>query len=327
MPDAQIPSPEPARKYWWAAAIVVPILVAIIGVVGQQHKQDVVTDKPPIVTPFEPPSAPSTIVWVLPIVGFVLGGAVVAAVTFFTGDVLPAPVLFLFAMFGAGFAIWAAVATNSDSPGRPLPVMILLAVSGISLLGFGIACAFRELQLGAYVGCCAAVAAGIFLIIWEIGSSGTWVTEGGGISTEPGPFHLGYAIAVTLGVILSARNIFAWLSLVLAALSFLWTAVWEFSTSDTAEMTALGLGVFLVAMIMVYFALASEDVDDLPDWVPVCLIHLKNLGGLALIALSLFGFAKNGPEGVLNGTALGLGVVAILVAASTESGLRRRRRF
>ena len=41
--ERQSPTPEPAKKYWWAVGIVVPITVALIGLLGQWHKQDTET--------------------------------------------------------------------------------------------------------------------------------------------------------------------------------------------------------------------------------------------------------------------------------------------
>jgi hypothetical protein len=152
-------------------------LRTLIGLAGQWHRPEAhPVPPPPLEAPAQNPGSVGTLVWSLPIVGFILGAVVVSGIVAVIGDVLPTPVLLLFAIFGAGFAIWAAVSTSSDPPKAPLPVMIFLAVSGISMLAFGIACYFRNLRLGTYIGCCAAVVATVFLIIWETGSSGGWIS-------------------------------------------------------------------------------------------------------------------------------------------------------
>lgn len=319
MADNQTPSPDPAKKYWWAAGIVVPILVALIGLMA--HKQQDV----PVAPPDAAHSASGdTLIWCLPIIGFVLVAGIVSVIVALMEDDLPTPVLVLFAIFGAAFATWAAASTTPHE--GPLLVMILLAVSGISMLAYGIACHSRGLRLGTYVGCCAAVVAAVFLVIWETGSRGPWVTPVDRISDAPDVFHIWYAVLVTLGVIISAWNALAWISLALAGLSIVYTVALDLSDSrPEEEAIAVGLGVFLVAVIMVHFALRGEDVDDLPDWVLSCLVLLRRFGGLALIGLGILGLATTERARGYNGAALGVGLLALLTAASTSPFPRRRR--
>jgi len=337
--DVQTPSPETPKKYWWTVGIAVPIIVALIGLWGQWHKQEANPAASPPVVVQQASGGPSVFVRSLPVIGFVLGAGIVAGIVVVLTDDLPAPVLFLFATFGAAFAIWAAISTTSDPPKRPLLVMIFLALSGISMLGFGIACYWRELRLGTYIGCCAAVAAAVYLIVWEIGSDGGWITDGGTISSEAAGPHICFAVLVTLGVIFSGRNALAWISLALAGLSFFSTIGMDSNGRDGHEASPLGLIAFLAAMVMVHFALRGEDVYDLPDWVRGCLEILRRFGGWALIGLGIFGMATNKGVSSLDnfgnyydpplndwwdGAALGVGLLALLIARSMRS---RRSRF
>jgi hypothetical protein len=160
----------------------------------------------------------------------------------------------------------------------------------------------------------------IFLIIWEIGSSGGWVDRDGMIKDEPGAFHIGYAVLATLGVILSAPNALVWISLALAGLSFVTTAVLDFSGRTAYEATPVGLGAFLVSIIVAYFALLGEDVKDVPDWALGCLLYFRVFGGMALMVLGMLGCATN-PEigpGSYNISALGIGLLAIIVGYNTR---------
>jgi hypothetical protein len=312
--DAQTPSSAPEKRYWWVAVIVVPIVVALIALIGRQGP-----------TPPQPGSV-GTLVWILPIVGFILGAGVASRIVGEIGSLLPTPVLVLFAIFGFGFAIWAAASANSDQA-NPVPVMIFLAGSGISMLAFGIGCYWRDLRLGTYIGCCAAVVATVFLIIWETGSSGGWVTEAGRISAEPAPFHISYAGLVALGLIFSVPNVLAWISLALAGLGVVLTVVLDFSGKEGSESSPIGLGVFLAAVITVHFALRGDDVEDLPDWVHSSLVRLRSLWGVVLMALGILGLATNETNSGYIGAALGIGLLALLVDFFTGSGLFRRKRF
>lgn len=319
MSNGPTPSLDPEKKYWWVAAVAVPILVALIDLIIRWHTP---AASPGGISPPVEPSGPGLFVWLLPIFGFLLGAAIVAAIVFFLED-LPIPILFLFALSGSGFAIWAAVSITSEPPGPPIPVMIFVALSGISMLGFGIGCNARELRLGAYLGCCSAVAAALFLIIWEIGSSGGWVDDLNRITAAPGPFHIAYAVVVSLGAILSVPYILAWASLVLAVLSFAATLLMDFGGNDSSEMSPLGLGGFLAAMVAAHFALMSDAADDLPDWFESCLRYLRNLGGLGLIALSIVGCATNENNVPWGGAGIVFGLLFLIVGNAT----RRKRNW
>jgi hypothetical protein len=323
MSDAQIPSPEPTKKHWWVAGIVVPIIVALIGVVGQWHKPEVHPDAPPpIVSPPQNPNSVSSLVWGLPIVGFVLGAGLISVLVGGAGDDLPTPVFVLLATSGIGFAIWAAILSNSDYPRPgPLPVMILLTVSGISMLGFGIACHSRELAIGTYVGYCAALVAMVFLILWETGNSGGWV-NGDSISEAPGPFQAGYAFLVTLGVLFSPRNALAWISLALAGISFVSTVVLDLNQPNS-EAGPLCLGVFLLAIIVAHFALRGRDFEDLSAGVRRSLVYLGAFGGFALLALGILGFTTNATQ-EFNWAAVGVGLLAAFIGSHAVDQLHLR---
>jgi hypothetical protein len=51
MPDSA--TPEPGKKYWWAVGIIVPLTVALIGLVGQLLKSDGMAQFPRSTTPRE----------------------------------------------------------------------------------------------------------------------------------------------------------------------------------------------------------------------------------------------------------------------------------
>lgn len=191
------------------------------------------------------------------------------------------------------------------------------------MLGLGVSCYWKDLRLGTYVGGCSAVIAAIFLIIWETGSSGGWVDDLHRVTAASGPFHIAFAIAVSLGVILSARNVLAWISLGLAVLSFVATLLMDFGGEDSAVMSPFGLAGFVAAIITAHFALESDAAEDLPGWVESCLRYLLRLGGLGLIALSIVGCATN--ENTLGWNCAG-GLIGVLFMVATNS-IRRRRRW
>ena len=262
------------------------------------------------VAPVSPPGVVDTFSW-LPLLVLFIGGGVVSPIAIALEDELPVAVLALAGILGAGFAIWAAVLCEKGDP--PLPVMVLLALSAVFLLGYGLACLPRELRFGVYANCSLALIAGVFLILWEIGTNGAWVDFAGRISDGPGPFHATFAVLSVAAVIFSVQNILGWLSPALAVIGVTATVA---SDSNNPETSPLGLSIFASAVILGHLALRGKHLEDLPKWVLHSLVYVKVLGGFALIALGLLGFATNGNQNeAFNWSALGLGVVGLIAAA------------
>ena len=93
--------------------------------------------------------------------GVVSAGMVAIAVI---GGEFPALAVVLIGVAAIGSAFGAAIAREAGN--RLLPATILLGLSGILMLAYGIGCYFRNLLFGTYSGLGAAVCATLLVIFW-----------------------------------------------------------------------------------------------------------------------------------------------------------------
>jgi len=135
------------------AGVILPVIVGV-AVLWLTHL-------PRAVVPSVAPAGWVAIMALLLAAGMVSAG--MGAIAVIQGD-FPAPALVLIGLAAIGSALGAAIVSEANN--RPLPPTILLALSGILMLAFGIGCHFRNLLFGTYSGLLAALCATVLVIFW-----------------------------------------------------------------------------------------------------------------------------------------------------------------